>query len=153
MPAAVAQDAALDGRVGLNIRLGNDPLQLPDNQRSQAEPHIIRSSVDPDFLVGTFQEGRFGSTGGALDCGYGVSRDGGLTWTRSLIPSLTRSLGGTYFRATDPVAAIDLNGNILINTLVAVTSNFSTAAVVVSRSTNGGQSFFLRRSRFIGNPG
>jgi len=140
-PAAVTESVTLDLRVGRNIAIGSDPPQLPANQRAQAEPHIIRSTTDPDFLVGTFQEGRFAVNGGALDCGYGISHDGGLTWTRSLIPGLTRSLGGTYFRATDPVAALDLNGNIILNTLTAINSNFSTGAVVVSRSTDGGQTF------------
>ncbi len=101
----------------------------------------MRSPTDPDFLVATFQEGRFATSGGALDCGYAVSRDGGLTWTRSLIPGLTRTFGGPYFRATDPVAAIDLNGNIFLNTQVANNSTFTRASVVVSRSTDGGVTF------------
>ncbi|MDQ3625725.1 MAG: hypothetical protein M3372_01145, partial [Verrucomicrobiota bacterium] len=100
---------ALDRRVGANIRLGDDPAALPPNLRAQAEPHIARSPVDPDFLVATFQEGRF-TDGQAVNCGYSVSRDGGLTWTRALIPGLTASSGGPYPRVTDPVAAMGLNG-------------------------------------------
>lgn len=131
---------ALDPRVGSNIRLGDDPPALPSNMRAQAEPHIARSPVAPDFLVATSQEGRF-TGGGAVNCGYSVTTDGGLTWTRALIPNLTQSSGGPYFRATDPVAGVDLNGNIYLNTLVAVDQNFNTAAVVVSRSMDGGQTF------------
>jgi hypothetical protein len=67
----------------------------------------VRSPVDPNFLVATFQEGRF-TDGQAVNCGYSVSRDGGLTWTRALIPGLTASSGGPYPRVTDPVAAIGL---------------------------------------------
>jgi hypothetical protein len=140
-PNATAPAVMLDLRVGSNIPVGVDPAQLPSNQRAQAEPHIMRSPTNPDFLVATFQEGRFATIGGALDCGFGISRDGGLTWTRALIPGLTRTLGGTYFRATDPVAAIDQNGNIYLNTLTAVDTNFNTGAVVVSRSTDGGLTF------------
>ena len=131
---------ALDPRVGSNIRLGDDPPALPSNMRAQAEPHIARSPVAPDFLVATSQEGRF-ANGGAVNCGYSVTTDGGLTWSRALIPNLTQSSGGPYFRATDPVAGFDLNGNIYLNTLVAVDPTFDTAAVVVSRSIDGGQTF------------
>ncbi len=134
---------ALDPRVGANIRLGDDPSALPSNMRAQAEPHIARSLVDSDFLVATFQEGRFSSGGGGVDCGYSISTNGGLTWTRALIPNLTTASGGAYARATDPVAAVDLGGNVYLNTLVTTPPNFDTgvARVVISKSTNGGATF------------
>ena len=143
VPSASAQapSVALDPRVGANIRLGDDPPALPPNMRAQAEPHIARSIADADSLVATFQEGRFTAGGGAVDCGYSISHDGGLTWTRALIPNLTTTSGGPYPRATDPVAGIDLNGNVYLNTLVATDPNFNNGAVVVSRSTNGGATF------------
>lgn len=130
----------LDSRVGANIRLGDDPPALPPTMRAQAEPHIARSLIEPDFLVATFQEGRF-TSGGAVDCGYSISRDGGLTWSRALIPWLSLASGGPYFRATDPVAGISWNGNIYLNTLAAMDSTFSHGEVVVSRSTDGGTTF------------
>jgi hypothetical protein len=128
--------------VGANIRLGNDPPALPPNMRAQAEPHIARSVANADSLVATFQEGRF-TTSGAVDCGYSISHDGGLTWTRALIPNLTTASGGPYPRATDPVAGINLNGNICLCTLVATDPNFVNGAVVVSRSSDGGATFGL----------
>jgi hypothetical protein len=78
-----------------------------------------------------------------VDCGYSISHDGGLTWTRALIPNLTTASGGPYPRATDPVAGINLNGNICLCTLVATDPNFDNGAVVVSRSTDGGATFGL----------
>jgi hypothetical protein len=135
-----APSVALDPRVGANIRLGDDPPALPPNMRAQAEPHIARSIADADSLVATFQEGRF-TTGGAVDCGYSISHDGGLTWTRALIPNLTTASGGPYPRATDPVAGINLSGNMYLNTLVATDPNFNNGAIVVSRSTDGGATF------------
>ena len=128
---------ALDRRVGANIRLGDDPPELPADRRAQAEPHIARSHNDPDLLVATSQEGRYETGGGAVKCGYSVSRDGGLTWTRSLIP-------GNYVRETDPVAAINIDGTILLNTLggrSTGSSAFADADVVVNRSTDGGRTF------------
>jgi hypothetical protein len=133
--------AGLDPRVGLNLQLGPDPAQLPSTQRAQAEPHIARDPLNADTLLATFQEGRYAANGGAIDCGYSVSQDGGLSWTRSLIPLLTQVVGGPYYRATDPVAGIDLAGNMYLNTLGALDSSFNFGSVVVSRSTNGGATF------------
>ena len=116
---AVSGPVALDLRIGPNIRLGNDPSPLPPNMRAQAEPHIARAITNEDFLAGAFQEGRFATGGGAVDCGYSISHDGGLTWTRALIPNLTTTSGGPYSRATDPVVAFDLNNNVYLETLVA----------------------------------
>ena len=138
---AASAPVALDLRIGPNIRLGNDSSALPSNMRAQAEPHIARATTNEDFLVGVFQEGRFASGGGAVDCGYSVSHDGGLTWTRALIPNLTQTSGGPYFRATDPVAAFDLNNNVYLETLVATDPQFISGAVVLSKSTNGGATF------------
>lgn len=136
-PAAAV---ALDRRVGSNIRLGEDPPALPTGLRAQAEPHIARSQANPDLVLATFQEGRR-ADGGAADCGYGSTHDGGLTWTRALIPGLTTTSGGAYSRATDPVAAIGLNGAAYLNTIGATNTTFTTGAVVVNRSTDSGATF------------
>ena len=96
--------------VGPNIRLGEDPAALPNGDgKNQAEPHVTRSISDPDLVLATFQEGRF-SDGGAVSNGFAVSRDGGFTWHRALNPNLTTVSGGPYYRATDPVAGISLDG-------------------------------------------
>ena len=126
-----------------NIRLGSDPAALPSNQRSQAEPHIVRSPTDPNFLVGVFHEGDYALHGGALDCGYSVSHDGGNTWSRALIPSLTKVVSGVYSRASDPTVAIDLRGNVYLNTIVATGTDFDTGPrrLVISKSADGGATF------------
>ncbi|HEY1583364.1 MAG TPA: sialidase family protein [Chthoniobacterales bacterium] len=133
-------EVTLDLRVAPNLRLGDDPTQLPPTMRAQAEPHIARSQTDPNFLTAVFQEGRF-ADGGAVDCGYSVTHDGGLTWTRALIPNLTTITGGPYFRATDPVAGIDLDGKTFLCTEAATDSNFTQGVIVVSRSIDGGSTF------------
>ena len=129
--------------VGTNTRLGSDPSALPTSNRAQAEPHIVRSPTDSTFLLATFHEGTYALNGGAVDDGYAVSHDGGSTWSRALIPSLTQLTGGPYFRASDPTAAIDLNGNAYLCTICSVGTNFSsgTDVILVSKSTNGGSSF------------
>jgi len=133
-----ALPAALDPRAGANVRLGDDPPALPATQRGQAEPHVFRCAANPDLLLATFQEGRYPAEGGAIDNGYSISTDGGLTWTRSLIPGITAASGGPYFRATDPVAAIGPQGDLYLASLVALDPNFVTSALAVSRSTDGG---------------
>ena len=135
-------NAGLDPRVGPNVRLGDDPPELQTSRRAQAEPHIVRDPNTPDTLAAVFQEGRYGDVGGgAVDCGYSISHDGGLTWSRALIPQLTQASGGPYYRATDPVAGIDLQGRIFLCTLAFADANKTIFPIVVSCSTNGGASF------------
>src|SRR5262249_23251467 len=127
----------LDLRVAPNLRLGDDPSPLPPDMRAQAEPHIARSPVDPETLAAIFQEGRF-TDGGAVDCGYSITHDGGLSWTRALIPNLTMTTGGPYFRATDPIAGIDLAKRIFLCTEGAKDTDFTEGAILVSRSLDDG---------------
>lgn len=132
--------AVLDARVGANVRLGDDPAGLPANQRGQVEPHIVRSVASPNVLLATFQEGRYFDAG-AIACGYALSRDGGLTWTRALTPALTTVTGGRFNRATDPVAGAGPQGELYLQALASLQGAFSLAAVVVSRSLDGGETW------------
>lgn len=137
---AVPAPAELDPKLGANIRLGEDPVQLASDRRAQAEPHVSRNHFDPKVLIATFQEGRF-ENGAAAAGGYALSRDGGATWTRALIPQLTKIDGGEYFRAGDSVAAVDLKGNLYLSHLVFRNASPPPNATVISKSTNGGVSF------------
>lgn len=131
--------AVLDARISPNLRLGADPAVLEPGNIQQAEPYVFRSVANPDLVLATVQEGRFGgSEGGAADDGYALSTDGGFTWTRALTPSLTQLTGGAYFRSTDPVSAIDLQGNLFLSTLDARDAGFDVDDLVVTRSLDGG---------------
>jgi len=108
----------LDARILNNIYLGPDPVILPSNQRAQAEPHLARSFSDPTLLIATWQSGRYTSIGGSIGNEYAVSRDGGLTWTRNFVPSLTQMIdGGPFQRTTDPVGAISFDNVMFQNCL------------------------------------
>jgi len=131
---------SLSPRVSPNIPLGDDPTTLPLGYRAQAEPFIARNPVDPQTLVGIFQEGRYATNGGAVTCGYAVSHDGGRSWRRALIPFLTTLTGGEYKRATDPVVAFDHQGNCYLSTLAFDVAT-SHEAIVVNKSTDGGDNF------------
>ncbi|MBM3879088.1 MAG: exo-alpha-sialidase [Verrucomicrobia bacterium] len=140
--AGGAGAAVLDPKVGPNTRLGDDPEALPANYRAQAEPHVARSVTDANLMVAIFQEGRF-SDGGAVNCGYAISLDGGGTWRRGLIPHLIASLdGGPFTRASDPVACVDLQNHVYLNTLAIVGEppNLRTT-IVLSKSVDLGQTF------------
>jgi hypothetical protein len=129
--------ALLDARVGPNVRLGDDPDELPATQRAQVEPHIVRSAAQPLTLLATFQEGRFPDSG-AISNGYAVSLDGGFTWRRGLTPQLTTPTGGRFNRATDPVAGAGPGGELYLQALASAQGVFQGAAVVVSRSFDQG---------------
>jgi hypothetical protein len=50
-------------------------------------------------------------------------------------------VGGPYYRASDPVAGIDLNGTVYLNTIASLDTALTMTAILVSRSTNGGVTF------------
>jgi len=131
--------AILDARVAPSLRLGVSPPAVAPDSDQQAEPFVFRSIGNPDLVLATFQQGRFGgSEGGAADGSYALSTDGGFTWTRALTPGLSQLSGGAYYRSTDPVSAIDLQGDLFLSTLDARDSLFTLDDLVVSRSLDGG---------------
>jgi hypothetical protein len=122
-------------------RLASDPTSAAGSQHAAV--------VEPDTfafgntVVGAFQEGRF-TDGGSSAIGWTRSADHGGTWTSGTLPNLTTAAGGPYPRATDPSVAFDAAHNTwLISSLGLSVSGGSIggAAVVVSRSTNGGTSW------------
>jgi hypothetical protein len=119
----VVTPAVLDPKFSTNVRVGDDTPDLPAANRAQTEPHLARSWSDPNLLIATCMESTDGAAAGALDCGYSVSTNGGLTWSaRALIPGLTTLKGGTHPLAADAVAAIDEVGNLFVTTLGASSS-------------------------------
>ncbi|MCZ7639719.1 MAG: glycoside hydrolase [Verrucomicrobia bacterium] len=140
--SAPARRGPAEPKLGPNLRLGEDPSTLPAARRAQAEPHVARSFTDPNLLVAIFQEGRF-EDGGAVNCGYAISHDGGTTWERGLIPHLIASLdGGPFERASDPVAGVDLAGTIYLNTLgINRRAQGLHPTIVLTKSLDGGRTF------------
>lgn len=105
-----------------------------------------KTEVEPDTfsfgstIVSAFQVGRF-SDGGASNIGWATSKDGGATWTNGFLPGITKFQGaGPYDRVSDPTVAYDPAHNVwLISSLPLLESGgVHGAAVVVSRSTDGG---------------
>src|SRR5215203_3662574 len=105
-----------------------------------------RTEVEPDTfafgntIVSAFQVGRFFDGGGSA-IGFATSTNGGSTWTRGFLPGITKFQGGGPFdRASDPAVAYDPQDNVWLISSLALSEagGVHGAAVVTSRSTNGG---------------
>jgi len=102
------------------------------------EPDIAVSPVNSKIEVAVAHDCRF-PDGGAVDIFYAWTHDGGAHWHQSRMPGLTKAVGGTYDRASDPVVAFGADGSVYVSSLVFDVS--CPTAVAVSRSTDGGATF------------
>jgi hypothetical protein len=123
--------------VGLVARqdVGSQP-QLQND--TMVEPDVAVSPVDPRIAVAVAQDGRF-SNGDAADISYSWTHDAGAHWHQAPMPGLTRTVGGTYDRATDPVVAFGPDGSVYVSDLLYASDCRN--AIAVSRSTDGGRTF------------
>jgi len=105
-----------------------------------------QTEVEPDTfafgntIVSAFQVGRFFDGGGSA-IGFTTSTNGGTSWTSGFLPGITKFHGGGLFdRASDPAVAFDAQDNIWMISSLALSEagGVHGAAVVTSRSTNGG---------------
>jgi hypothetical protein len=106
-----------------------------------AEPEM-RSSINPtnpNNIVGTYQQDRW-NDGGARGLVASWSSDGGQTWHPVPLPGDSKCSGGNYDRASDPWVSFGPTGDLYSISLsfdVFDTHN----AIIVNKSTNGGQSW------------
>src|SRR5438105_3537562 len=112
---------------------------------AEVEPMIAVDLVNPNNLIGVWQQDRW-SNGGSAGLRTGVSQDGGRSWAIAQAP-FTRCTGGNaanggnYARASDPWVAITPSGTAH---QIAIAFNGGTfapgsqGAVLVSRSTDNG---------------
>jgi hypothetical protein len=106
------------------------------------------TQVEPDTysfgstIVMAAQTGRF-NDGGASDIAYATSTDNGVTWSGGNLPGITKFAGGTFDRVSDAAVAYDAKHNVwMVSTLPLLESGgVHGAAIVTSRSTDGGHTF------------
>jgi hypothetical protein len=119
-------------------RVSSDPYTNPSSQhQTQVEPDTFAWGLT---LIAAFQSGRF-TDGGASNIGWATSTDGGVTWTHGFLPGTTTlaSPAGSYDRVSDPSVAYDArHGRWLIASLALAGSSLNGAAMLVSRSADGG---------------
>ena len=109
---------------------------------AEVEPMVAVDPTNPSRLIGVWQQDRW-SNGGARGNMTGVSVDGGRTWTQRAAP-FSRCTGGDYARASDPWVTISPSGvayQIAIAFDGQVFAAGSSSAVLVSRSTDGGDTW------------
>jgi len=117
------------------ISVATDPYTNPGSQhRTIVEPDTFSSG---STIVAAAQFGRF-FDGGASNIGFATSSDNGATWTSGTLPGITVFAGGSYARVSDPSVAFDAKHNVWLVSSLAIDANVSGAAVLTSRSTNGG---------------
>ncbi len=110
------------------------PTSEPD---TLVEPDVAVSPVDSHVAVAVAHDGRF-SNGGAVDISYAWTRDGSVTWQHAPVPGLTKAVGGSYDRASDPVVQYASDGTAYLSTLLFAAPPGCPTAVAVSRSSDGG---------------
>ncbi len=108
---------------------------------TQAEPDVAVSPLDTNVVVAVFQQGRF-PEGASASPGYATSHDGGATWVDGDLPGLTKTSGGAFEGASDPVVAFGPDGTVYAQTLARTTGKGTCrSAVAVQRSDDGGLTF------------
>jgi hypothetical protein len=75
---------------------------------SEVEPRCSVDPTNPLHMVAVWQQDRW-SNGGSRGIVYGVTTDGGNTWTVAPLPNITVNDGGPNLRASDPWVSIASN--------------------------------------------
>ena len=117
--------------------ISSDPYTNPSSQhRTQLEPDSFGYG---NTVVATFQTGRF-YNGGSSNIGWATTTNAGRTWTTGMLPSTTifATPAGPWARISDPAVAYDPQDNVWMISTLAIDDSVSGAAVLTSRSTDGG---------------
>ncbi len=127
--------SAVSAGTVLPTPISNDPYTNGTSQhKTQLEPDSFGFGTT---IVATFQTGRF-FDGGASNIGWATSTDAGVHWTTGMLPGTTIFEGGPWARISDPAVAYDPMHDVWLISTLAVTEPVFGAAVLTSRSTDGG---------------
>jgi hypothetical protein len=111
--------------------------------QTEIEPWIDSNPSDPRNMIVGWQQDRW-SNGGSRGDVSAYTKNGGATWNTVTLPNVTACTGGPYKRASDPWVSFSPNGVAYYMTLAFdpdLPDAFGPNAMLVSRSTNGGQSW------------
>ncbi len=109
---------------------------------AEVEPFVAVDPLDPDTMVGTWQQDRW-SNGSARGLVSATTRDGGRSWRSTVLPFSRCGggnvmNGGNYGRASDPWVAYSPNG---VVHAMSLSTLGNTNAMLVSRSFDDGFSW------------
>ena len=143
LTVALAAMAALVASAVAGANGGGSPILV--DPFGAACPAQHETVVEPDTystgstIVAAAQTSLF-TDGGACDNGFATSTTNGASWTSGVLPGITvyTSPPGPYARASDPAVAYDARHNVWLIASLALDANLHGAAVLASRSTNGG---------------
>jgi hypothetical protein len=112
---------------------------------AEVEPWVDANPTNPANLIAVWQQDRW-SNGGARGLLTAVTHNGGATWSTTF-PHFSRCAGGTaanggdYERSSDPWVSFSPNGVAHQISLSVNMVNDPATAILVSRSTNGGDTW------------
>src|SRR4051812_37564036 len=142
LTAALALAPAAEAAV---MSITTDPFTQATCRASSTTNH--QTLVEPDSfakgstIVAAYQVGRI-FDGGACAIGFATSTNNGASWTKGLLPGMTKwtAVRGSNDRATDASVAYDAAHNVwLVSSLTLLEAGgVHGNAVVTSRSTDGG---------------
>jgi hypothetical protein len=106
---------------------------------AELEPRVDVNPTNALNIVGEEQQDRW-SDGGDRGLVASVSKDGGLHWSRVVVPGVSKCSGGSYDRVSDPWVSFAPNGD-----LFAISLSFDVFdpnnGVLVSKSPDGGDTW------------
>ena len=96
-------------------------------------------------IVSAFQVGRF-TDGGSSNIGWATSTNNGSTWTNGFLPGITKIVNpaNPYDRVSDQSVDYNTKHNVWLIASLAISTGTGSvvgAAVIVNRSTDGGQTW------------
>ncbi len=134
--------ASADGRGPEPVRLsgaspfaGCAPGALDGKMADGAiEPQLAADPADPRRIAAVWPQDR--QRGLVL----AVTRDGGKSWNRTVVPRLTRCSGGTYDYVDEPAVTFTADGALLVTGGLAMADGSASAGMSV-RSDDGGRTW------------
>ena len=111
--------------------------------QTEIEPWIDANPRYSRNMIAGWQQDRW-NDGGARGLASAYTLDSGANWHTVLLPNVTACTGGPYKRASDPWVSFSPNGVAYFMSLAFdpdLPDAFGPNAMLVSRSTNGGQSW------------
>lgn len=127
-------------------------MNLSINALPQNEPSIRISRVNPNFVVAAWRDFRLGYIDPTIvrRIGYTYSTNGGSTWA---VSQLLPDPNPNHTSQSDPVITSDAQGNFYISSTSRQPVTGYNRDMLLYKSTNNGQTFFLHSTAVPGSGG